>query len=252
MEHVDWWGRDVVEAGKLPLALCLLAFVVTFLVTRTITRLIRAGRGPFHDEVTAGGTHIHHAIPGLILLILGAFTAIGTTASSWTNVAAVLIGIGVSLVLDEFALIFHLTDDYWTNEGRLSVDVVCLTAACLGFVLMGVSPFGVNDVAGTELAVRFGGELVLVVHGILILVCVLKGKYAVAILGLFVPILAWVAAVRLARPGSVWARRRYSPKRQAAASRRAATFDKRWEPILRRWQNLLGGAPSPPTQSGAD
>ena len=41
----DWWQRDVVEPGKLPLLLCLAAFVVCFLVTRTITRMIRAGRG---------------------------------------------------------------------------------------------------------------------------------------------------------------------------------------------------------------
>jgi hypothetical protein len=32
-------------AGKLPLMLCLLAFVVTFITTRMITRLIRDGRG---------------------------------------------------------------------------------------------------------------------------------------------------------------------------------------------------------------
>lgn len=96
MEH--WWHRDVVAAGKLPLMLCFLAFVLTFLVTRSITRLIRAGRGPFRDRVTTGGVHVHHAIPGLALLIVGAFVSVGSTSSSWTSVSAVLIGIGVSLV----------------------------------------------------------------------------------------------------------------------------------------------------------
>ena len=33
----SWWHRDVIAAGKLPLMLCFLAFVVTFAVTRTIT-----------------------------------------------------------------------------------------------------------------------------------------------------------------------------------------------------------------------
>ena len=46
----NWWHRDVLGAGKLPLMLCFLAFVVTFAVTRTITRLIRAGRGPFRGS----------------------------------------------------------------------------------------------------------------------------------------------------------------------------------------------------------
>jgi hypothetical protein len=68
----SWWHRDVIAAGKLPLGLCFLAFVVTFVSTRTITRLIRDGRGPFRNHITASGTHIHHAVPGLILLIIGA------------------------------------------------------------------------------------------------------------------------------------------------------------------------------------
>jgi hypothetical protein len=41
----SWWHRDVIAAGKLPLMLCFLAFVVTFGLTRTITRMIRDGAG---------------------------------------------------------------------------------------------------------------------------------------------------------------------------------------------------------------
>ena len=66
--HDSWWHRDVVAAGKLPLVLCFLAFVVTFVLTRTITRMIRDGRGPFRNQMTASGTHIHHSVPGIILL----------------------------------------------------------------------------------------------------------------------------------------------------------------------------------------
>src|SRR5580700_5243904 len=62
----SWWHRDVIAAGKLPLMLCFLAFVVTFVLTRTITRMIRDGRGPFRNQVTASGTHIHHSVPGII------------------------------------------------------------------------------------------------------------------------------------------------------------------------------------------
>src|SRR5438067_770400 len=109
--------------------LCFIAFVLTFAITRTITRLIRAGRGPFHDQVTSSGVHVHHAVPGLILLIVGAFVSIGAPGPGpWPSIAAVTIGIGVSLVLDEFALVLHLTDVYWTQEGRVSVDMIGLTA----------------------------------------------------------------------------------------------------------------------------
>ena len=41
----DWWQHNIVDAGKLPLLLCSAAFVVTFLSTRVITRMIRAGVG---------------------------------------------------------------------------------------------------------------------------------------------------------------------------------------------------------------
>jgi len=50
---LSWWHRDVIAAGKLPLMLCFVSFVLTFVLTRAITRLIRDGRGPFRN-VTAG------------------------------------------------------------------------------------------------------------------------------------------------------------------------------------------------------
>jgi hypothetical protein len=50
-------------------------------LARTITRMIRDGRGPFRNQVTASGTHIHHPVPGIILLIIGAFTAVSARGS---------------------------------------------------------------------------------------------------------------------------------------------------------------------------
>lgn len=244
-----WWHRDILAADKLPLMLCFLAFVLTFAVTRTITRLIRDGRGPFKDQVTATGTHVHHAVPGLIALIVGAFVSVATQGLLWPAVAAVLIGVGVSLVLDEFALILHLSDVYWTAEGRISVDLVSLAAACLGLALVGFSPIGVDDVGGTELAVRIGGVAILLVHLLVIVTCVVKGKYSLALIGLFVPLIALCGALRLARPSSAWSRHLYDERREARATRRAAEFDRRWEPWLRRWQNLVGGRITPPIAS---
>src|SRR6185437_1788220 len=115
---LSWWHRDVIAAGKLPLMLCFVSFVVTFVSTRTITRLIRDGRGPFRN-VTAGGTHVHHSVPGIILLMIGAFTAVGGPGTlGWLSFSAIAVGIGTSLVLDEFALILHLQDVYWSGHGH--------------------------------------------------------------------------------------------------------------------------------------
>lgn len=65
-----WLQRNIIEPGKLPLLLALTAFVLTFLITRVVTRLIRAGKGPF-GNVKAGGVHIHHVVPGVVLSVLG-------------------------------------------------------------------------------------------------------------------------------------------------------------------------------------
>src|SRR5580698_11336316 len=210
----SWWQRNVLAAEKLPLMLCFLAFVVTSVLTRTITRMIRDGRGPFRNQETASGVHIHHSVPGIILLIIGAFTAVGGPSSlGWRSFAALAVGIGTSLVLDEFALILHLQDVYWSGEGQLSVEAVSLTAACLGLALVGFSPFGVKDVDGIELSLRLTATGILMADGVLALICVLKGKYRSALFGFFLPPVALVSALRLGRPTSIWARYRYRGKR---------------------------------------
>src|ERR1700744_1101141 len=203
----SWWHRDIIASGKLPLMLCFLAFIITFTTTRTITRMIRDGRGPFHNEVTSGGTHIPPSVPGIILLVIGAFTSVGGPDSiAWHSFAAVLIGVGTSLVLDEFALILHLQDVYWSGEGQLSVEAVSLTAACLGLALAGFSPFGIPDIGNIELTLRLTATGLLVIDGVLAFICVLKGKYRTALFGLFLPLVGATGAVRLARPSSIWAR----------------------------------------------
>jgi hypothetical protein len=244
---VAWWHRDVIAAGKLPLMLCFLAFVSTFVLTRTITRMIRDGRGPFRNQVTASGTHIHHSVPGIILLITGAFTAVGGPGSlGWNSFAAVAVGMGTSLVLDEFALILHLQDVYWSGEGQLSVEAVSLTAACLGLALAGFSPFGVQDADSIELSLRLTATGILIADGVLALICVLKGKYRTALFGLFVSPVGVIGALRLARPSSIWARHRYRGKRLERAIRRAADFDRHWAPLLAGWEDFAGGKPSQP------
>jgi hypothetical protein len=242
----EWWWRNIVEPGKLPLFLCFAAFVVTFLATRTITRLIRAGDGPFKDNVTASGIHVHHAIPGIILLIAGAFLAIGVPADEpWPEIAAVAIGIGTSLALDEFALILHLKDVYWTDEGRLSVEMVRLAVACLGLLLIGVVPFGVDDQGDGEISARITTTAVILIDIGCVVVCVLKGKFKMALFGIFLSPVAYVGAIRLARPTSGWARRRYArrPHKRERATRRAAHHDARWDPLADRLSNVIAGRP---------
>ncbi|MFE9356791.1 hypothetical protein ACFYPB_22085 [Streptomyces olivaceoviridis] len=242
-----WWVRNIVEPGKLPLLLALASFVLTFVVTRVITRLIRAGRGPF-GNVRAGGLHIHHVVPGVVLTVVGGFGAVASDRHGAGGVvSAVLFGMGAGLVLDEFALILHLDDVYWTEEGRKSVEVVVLTAALVGLLLAGFVPFGVNDLSRQELADRGTVISNIVANFLLSLVALHKGKARTALFGVIVPLVALVGAVRLARPGCPWARRFYGrrPRARARAALRVYRHDRRWARPSRAVQDWIGGKPDP-------
>ncbi|WP_030382589.1 MULTISPECIES: hypothetical protein [unclassified Streptomyces] len=243
-----WWVRNIVEPGKLPLLLALAAFVLTFLLTRVVTRMIRAGKGPF-GNVSAGGTHIHHVVPGVVLTVLGGFGAVASGRHGFGSGAfAVVFGVGAGLVLDEFALILHLDDVYWTEAGRQSVEVVVVTAALVGLVLAGFLPFGVNDMTGEELRDRGGVVVSVAVNFAFSLLALSKGKARLALFGVIVPLIALVGAVRLARPGSFWATRFYRrrPRARARARLRAYRHDRRWSGPRRRFQDWIAGAPTPP------
>jgi hypothetical protein len=239
----DWWERNIVEPGKLPLLLALTAFVLTFVVTRVVTRLIRAGKGPF-GNVSAGGVHVHHVVPGVVLTVVGGF---GTVASFRHGVGsaafAVVFGIGVGLVLDEFALVLHLDDVYWTEAGRKSVEVVVLTAALVGLVLVGFSPFGVDDVSADERQDRGSVLSTAAVNFLFALAVLSKGKARMAVFSVIVPLVGLIGFVRLARPGSPWARRFYRrrPRARAKAALRAYHHDRRWARPRRVLGDWLGG-----------
>jgi hypothetical protein len=232
---------------NVPLLVCFGAFVLTFLTTRTITRMIRAGKGPFHDNVSGSGVHVHHAVPGIILLVIGAFLAVGTGASdtAWDIVAALLVGVGTSLVLDEFALILHLQDVYWADEGHISVEMVSLAMACLGLAVVGLTPFDFRGLEGGLESALIVGAVVAAMLG-LIVVSVMKGKYKLALFGAFIPLCALVAAMRLARPESRWAKRHYGPAKLARAQARTASYDKRFGPATAWVSDFVAGRPSEP------
>ncbi|MGP3751957.1 hypothetical protein B046DRAFT_05201 [Streptomyces sp. LamerLS-316] len=240
-----WFQQNIVEPGKLPLLLALSAFVLTFAITRVITRMIRAGKGPFRN-FTPGGVHVHHVVPGVVLSVVGGF---GAVASGQQGVAAgvfaVVFAVGAGLVLDEFALILHLDDVYWTEEGRQSVEMVVLTASLVLLVLAGFSPLGVNELSDDQQQNRLGVVLTYVVNFGFVLIALFKGKARMAVIGTLIPVIALIAALRLARPTSPWAKRFYRRRHRARARAvlRAYHHDVRWAGPRRRFQDLIGGAP---------
>ena len=219
--------------------LVLVAFLISFLAIRTSARLTRSVSW-WPGGVQSGGVHIHHLVWGICLMMLAGFLAFAAPLEApWWHIDAILFGIGVGFTLDEFALWVHLDDVYWSEEGRASLDAVVVAAAFAALVVLGTNPFGLDDpasITGTALAVT-------VILGLAVL-CFLKGRVLLGVIGLFIPMVALTGAIRLAHPSSPWARRRYRGPRleQARArfdpSRRAG----RWE---RRFGDLVAGAPTP-------
>src|ERR1051326_1153089 len=124
------------------LFLASVGFLLPFAIVRAITISIRAGVGPFHN-VSAGATHIHHLVWGILLLIAVGYVwllEIGVGSSWVASLTAILFGVGAALTLDEFALWLNLQDVYWERQGRISVDVVLIFAGVLSVGIWG-GPF---------------------------------------------------------------------------------------------------------------
>lgn len=131
--HLDYRRRSALRM--------LIAFMVTFGLIRLLTFAIHNNLGPFHDIVLGGGSggtlHIHHYIWGLALVAVSGFLTITLDGPRWHPILAIPFGIGLALVLDEFALLLQLKDVYWAEGGRTSVDIAILVAALLLLYYLG-------------------------------------------------------------------------------------------------------------------
>ena len=213
-----------------------------FLFARTSARMIRAQVSWWPGNVeTKGGLHIHHLVWGIFALMVFGFLGFALEVDSpWREVFAALFGIGAGLTLDEFALWLYLKDVYWSDEGRDSVDAVIIMAALGGLVVLGVSPFELSGSEGSVWAIAFAVGWALLWSTI----AALKGKLFLALIGLFVPGVSIVAAVRLAKPHSPWARWFYKPgsARRRRSEGRFGRYERRKTGLMDR----VAGAPSKP------
>jgi hypothetical protein len=259
---------DFVTRDRLPLLCCLIAFILTFFVTRTIVRYIRRHAGSTGPRkwwqprnMGHGGVHIHHAVIGVILVMVSGVTmvtlAVNGGVPEFTG-AAIMFGVGAALVLDEFALILHLSDVYWAEDGRTSVDAVFAAVAVAGLLVLGFNPLSFFDLGiwrdDHSLVARTTVVLIAVLTLILAVVVLLKGKVWTGLVGMFITPLLFVGAIRLSRPHAPWARWRYTkrPRKMHRALER-----ERWlrRPVVQAklWlQDAIAGMPKFPDDAKVD
>lgn len=110
------------------------SFLITFILARIISYSVHYNIVPdflfFVKTVYIQGYHIHHFNFGIILLIIAGFLSLVDSMRSHVRLIAILYGVGLALIVDEFGLLITLNQDaYW---GRRSYDAVMV----MGLILL--------------------------------------------------------------------------------------------------------------------
>ena len=268
LKVLRWFEDDIIGRGRLPLLCCLVAFILTFFVTRTFVRYIRhradLGVPPRWWEprnIHIGKIHIHHVVVGVLLVMISGVTLVALSVTgheSEYTAAAIVFGIGAALVLDEYALILHLSDVYWEEDGRTSVDAVFAAVAVGGLLVLGLHPlmFFISLWQDTTHSVllRAGVVFAMMLTLPLAVLVVLKGKVWTGLIGMFFVPLLVIGAIRLSRPQAPWARWLYMSRldKMARALQRERTLRR---PVVRAklWvQYTIAGTPRRPDRRMVD
>jgi hypothetical protein len=242
----DFWNDQILADEKQGLFLVLVGFILSFSFIRMSTRLMRSPRVPWWpgSVVSGGGIHVHHLVFGIVTMMIAGTLGISALGQSpYTEICAFLFGIGAGLTIDEFALWVYLEDVYWAEEGRASIDATVIAAAGMMLILLGFSPFSFETGSVEE---TLGSILTALVVFAMVAICFAKRRVLHGAIGFFVFPIALYGALRMGKPGSPWARRRYderSPAKQAKAVERFAP-DRHTERFKNAFRDIVGGKPA--------
>jgi hypothetical protein len=196
------YDHHIQAAGKETHFLILLAFVCAFGFIRTSAHMIRAQVSWWPGNVeTKGGTHVHHLVWGILLLLSMGYLGISTDVGSpWFELVAIGFGIGMGLTMDEFALWLNLQDVYWSPKGRQSIDAVVVTTALLVIAVLGLEFWiavwdAVLVLAGMDDSHAWVALPIQAIGIALAVVCFRKGRKLTGVVGLFIPLVALIGAV---------------------------------------------------------
>jgi hypothetical protein len=196
------YDREIQVPGKELHFLILTAFVCSFGFIRGSAHMIRAQVSWWPGDVeTKGGTHLHHLVWGILLILVMGYLGLAVDPPSpWLELVAIAFGIGMGLTMDEFALWVNLQDVYWAPEGRQSIDAVVITATLLVIALLGLEFWiDIYDAVLVLLGIDRGNSWIAIpvqVAGVaLAVVCFRRGRKLAGLFGLFVPLVALIGAV---------------------------------------------------------
>ena len=138
---------------------------------------------------------------GIVIILLSGLVVIAVDpASPGREILALALGIGAVLTLDGFALWLYLRDVYWCPEGRSSVDATLMGVLIAALLLIGTCLSGFHGSGGQGRVIAFA----MIAFNIAVaFVTFLKGKLALGMASVFIPVIGVVGAVRLVKPRSL-------------------------------------------------
>ena len=241
---IPGYSSSIYLAGREPAFIMLLSFIITYIAARGYTRIARhTGWG----SASFGGVHTHHMVFGLVISFITAALVFSLTPEQgpFLLLLAALFGCGAALVLDEFALILHLEDVYWEKEGRKSIDAVVIAIFTGSLLMLRIAPFEID-----EDAISNGFSLIVLLNLIIVIIAGLKGKIFLALIGIFIPIVSLIAAIRIAEPDSVWAKFLYKKegKKIKKSILRYEHYEKVWRVRKEKIWDIIGGETGRPSR----
>jgi hypothetical protein len=128
-------GYEAAPRSEAVLFNLLAGFLGSFAVVRLSAFGIRDGWWPFRN-VSIGGRHIHHFVPGILLAFGSGTAALLADDDGLERRLALPLGAGMGLTFDEAALLLDLRDVYWTREGVLSIQLSLGATAILSIAIL--------------------------------------------------------------------------------------------------------------------
>jgi hypothetical protein len=124
-----YFPKDYSKAEMTFIIFC--SFLCTFIMARLVVAGLFDGRLKVGGFLYIDNIHIHHLNYGIILLSIVGFSNITALGQGYKRLFAVLYGIGLGLIFDEFGMLLELQDVYYNALSYYAVIIIATLFALI-------------------------------------------------------------------------------------------------------------------------
>ena len=106
--------------------LIFVSFLITFILSRLTVWMVYHHFLPRQFFLTTHDVHIHHFNYGIILLSIAGFWSLMNNKRGRLYLIAIIYGIGLGLIADEYGILLLLRDNYYARQSYDAVIIVGL------------------------------------------------------------------------------------------------------------------------------